>query len=60
MALKYHSWIVVGMVSMDMIRRMREAGIPAEKYPMRTFGSLILAWATWFWNSEMYWFREGE
>ena len=27
-------------------------GIPAEKYPIRTFRSFILAWATWFWNSE--------
>ena len=31
MALEYHSWIVVGTVSMDMICRMREEGIPAEK-----------------------------
>ena len=46
MALEYHSWIVVGTVSMNMIHCMREEGIPAEKYPMRTFGSLILAWAT--------------
>ena len=60
MALKYHSWMVVGTVSMDMIRRMREGGIPVEKYPIRTFGSFILARVTWFWNSEMYWFREGE
>ena len=43
MALEYHSWIVVGTVSMDIIHHMREGGIPAEKYPMRTFGSLILA-----------------
>ena len=43
MALEYHSWIVVGTVSMDMIRCMREGGIPAEKYSMRTFGSVILA-----------------
>ena len=43
MALEYHSWMVVGMVSMDMIHRMREGGIPAEKYPIRTFGSFILA-----------------
>ena len=60
MALEYHSWMVVGTVSMDMIRRMREGGIPAEKYPIRTFGSFILAQATWFWNSETYWFRGGE
>ena len=60
MALEYHSWIVVGMVFIDMIHRMREGGIPVEKYPMRTFGSLILAQATWFWNSETYWFRGGE
>ena len=43
MALEYHSWIVVSTVSMNMIRRMRKGGILAEKYPMRTFGSLILA-----------------
>ena len=59
-ALKYHSWMVVGIVSMDMIHHMREGGIPAEKYPMRTLESLILAWETWFWNSETYWFRGGE
>ena len=46
MALEYHSWIVVGMVSMNMIRYMREGGIPAEKYSMRMFGSLILAQVT--------------
>ena len=60
MALEYHSWIVVGTVSMYMIHRMREGGIPAEKYPMRMFESLILARATWFWNSETYWFKGGE
>ena len=60
MALEYHSWMVVGMVSMDMIHRMREGGIPAEKYLIRTFGSLILAQVMWFWNSETYWFRGGE
>ena len=42
------------MVSMDMICCMREGGIPVEKYPMRMFGSLILAQVTWFWNSETY------
>ena len=60
MALEYHSWMVVGMVSMDMIRRMREGGIPVEKYPVRTFRSFILARAMWFWNSKMYWFRGGK
>ena len=60
MALEYHSWIIVDMVSMDMIHHMREGGIPVEKYPMRTFGSLMLARVTWFWNSEMYWFKGGK
>ena len=47
-ASEYHSWMVVGTVFMDMIRHMREGGIPAEKYPMRTLGSLMLAWVMWF------------
>ena len=58
-ALEYHSWMVVSTVSMDIIHHMREGGILAEKYPMRTLGSLMLARVTWFWNSEMYWFRGG-
>ena len=60
MALEYHSWIVVGTVSMNIIHCIREGDIPAEKYPMRMFGSLILAQVTWFWNSEIYWFKGGE
>ena len=60
MALEYHSWIVIGTVSMDMIHRMKEGGIPAEKYPRRILGSLMLALEMWVWNSEMYWFRGGE
>ena len=31
-----------------------------EKYPIRMLGSLMLAWATWLWNSQTYWFRGGE
>ena len=45
---------------MDMIRRMRGGGIPAEKYPIRTFRSEMLARATWFLKVEMYSVREGE
>ena len=51
---------MVGTVTMDIIHCMREGGILAEKYLMRTLGSLMLAQVTWFWNSEMYWFKEGE
>ena len=53
-ALEYHSWMVVDMVSMDMICHMKEEGIPAEKYLIRTLESLMLAQAMWFWNSETY------
>ena len=46
MAFLYHSSIVEGTVSMDMIRRMSGGGIPAEKYLIRTLGSEMLARAT--------------
>ena len=45
---------MVGAVFMDIICRMREGSILAEKYLMRTLGSLMMAHATWFWNLEMY------
>ena len=45
---------------MDMIRRMRDGGIPAEKYPIRTFGSEMLARAMWFLKVEIYSVKEGE
>ena len=51
--------MVVDMVSVDMIRPMRKGDILAEKYPMRMFGPLMLAWVTWFLNSETYWSRGG-
>ena len=60
MAFLYHSSMVEGTVSMDMMRRMSGGGIPAEKYPIRTLGSEILASATWFLKVEMYSVREGE
>ena len=37
-------------MSIDMIRFMRGEEIPAEKYPMRTLWSVIVASATLFWN----------
>ena len=58
MALAYHSSIFSGTVSMGMIRFIRVEGIPAEKYPMSTFWSEIVANATWFWNAEMYSMRD--
>ena len=54
-AFLYHSLMVEGTVSIDMIHRMRGGGIPAEKYPIRT-----LARATWFLKVEMYSVNEGE
>ena len=59
-AFLYHSSMVEGTVSIDMIRRMSGGGIPAEKYPIRTFGSEMLARATWFLKVEIYSIREGE
>ena len=60
MAFLYHSSMVEGTVSIDMMRRMSGGGIPAEKYPIRMLGSEILARATWFLNVEIYSVREGE
>ena len=60
MAFLYHSSMVEGTVSIDMIQRMSGGGIPVEKYPIRTLGSEILARATWFLKVEMYSVREGE
>ena len=60
MAFLYHLSMVEGTVSMDMIRRMSGGGIPAEKYPIRTLGSEILARATWFLKVEIYSVKEGE
>ena len=60
MAFLYHSLMVEGTVSMDMIQRMSGGGILAEKYPIRTLGSEILARAMWFLKVEMYSVREGE
>ena len=54
MALEYHFWMVVGIVSMDIMHHMRGGGISAEKYPMRMLEFLMLARVTWFWNSETY------
>ena len=36
-----------------MMCHMREGRILAEKYLIRMLGSLILAWETWFWNSDI-------
>ena len=47
-------------MSMDMMQRMSGGGIPAEKYPIRTFGSEIFARATWFLKVEIYSVKEGE
>ena len=60
MAFLYHSSMVEGTVSMDMMRRMSGGGIPAEKYPIRTLGSEMFARATWFLNVEIYSVKEGE
>ena len=60
MAFLYHSSMVEGMVSMDMIQRMRGGGIPVEKYPIRMLASEMLARATWFLKAEMYSVNEGE
>ena len=59
-AFLYHSSMVEGTVSIDMMRRIRGGGIPAEKYPIRTLASEMLAKATWFLNVEMYSINEGE
>ena len=54
MAFLYQSPMVEGMVSMDMMWRIRGGGIPTEKYPIRTLASLILARVTWFLKVDMY------
>ena len=59
-AFLYHSSMVEGTVSMDMMRRIKGGGIPAEKYPIRTLVSEMLARATWFLKVEMYSVKEGE
>ena len=58
--MEYHSWMVEGTVSINMMHHIRKGGIPAKKYPIRTLESLMSAWAMWFWNSEMYWFKGRE
>ena len=46
---------------MDMMRRNRGGGIPAEKYPIRMLASEMLARAMWFLKfGEMYSVNEGE
>ena len=47
-------------MSIDMIRRMSGGGIPAEKYPIKTFASEMLARAMWFLKVEIYSIKEGE
>ena len=47
-------------MSIDMIQHINAGGIPAEKYPIRTLGSEMLARATWFLNVEIYSTSEGE
>ena len=59
-AFLYQSSMVEGAVSMVMMWRIKEGGIPAEKYPIRTLASEILARATWFLKVETYSMREGE
>ena len=45
---------------MDMMRHIRGGRIPAEKYPIRTLGSEILASTTWFLKVEIYSVNEGK
>ena len=59
-AFLYQLLMVEGTVSMDMMQRIKGGGIPAEKYPIRTLASEMLARATWFLNIETYSTREGE
>ena len=59
-AFLYHSSMVEGTVSIDMMWRIRGGGIPAEKYLIRTLASEMLARATWFLNVEIYSASEGE
>ena len=48
MALEYQSSTLEGTVSMDMIRFIKDGGMPAEKYPIRTLWSVMVARATLF------------
>ena len=57
---EYHSSTLEGMVSMDMMRFIKEGGILAEKYPIRTLWSVMVVRATLFWNIEMYSVSDGE
>ena len=59
-AFLYHSLMVAGMVSMDMMQHINAGGIPAEKYPIRTLGLEMLVRAMWFLNVEIYSVSEGE
>ena len=59
-AFLYHSLMVEGTVSIDIMRRISGGGIPAEKYLIRTFASEMLARATWFLKVEIYSIKEGE
>ena len=59
MAFLYHLSMVEGMVSIDMMWRIRGGGIPAEKYPIMTLASEMLARATWFLKVEIYSVKEG-
>ena len=45
---------------MDMMWCINAGGIPAEKYPIRTLGSEMLARVTWFLNVDIYSTSEGE
>ena len=59
-AFLYQSSMEEGTVSMDMMRRIKGGGIPAEKYLIRTLASEMLARAMWFLKVETYYTREGE
>ena len=41
MAFSYQLSMVEGIVSMDMMQHIRGEGMPAEKYPIRTFWSVM-------------------
>ena len=60
MAFLYHSSMVDDTMSIDMMWHIREGGIPAEKYPIRTLASEIFARAMWFLKVEIYSVKEGE
>ena len=46
MAFLYQLSMVDGTISMDMMRRIRDSGIPVEKYPIRMLGLEMLVRAT--------------